>query len=154
PWAVYQNTANLSRPGVNDFAIISPATGGIVSADSVSAYSIGSAHMNADRWGVTKSAAISDVSEGGQLVVTFDGGVEATEGSNVLSVSAFLGFDFELLVLDMRVTGPGLPSNTKIVALETNPLRIILSKNAIASHNTGTYVFERDRAYFGTFTAD
>ncbi len=155
PWAVYQDTTNLAQPGVNNFAAVSQTTGAVVSADSQSQYDIGSFYMNANNWGTGgESPGSINASEGGKLEVTLNFGVDSTAGSNVLLVSEFLSFQFNNLVPDMFVYGPGLPSNTKIVALQTSPLRIVLSKNATTSNNGATYTFIRDRAYAGTLTAN
>lgn len=159
PWAVYQDTTNIAQPGVNNFASVSLSTGAVVSADSQSQYDIGSFFMNANNWGTAEPAATIDASEGGQLEVTLSSGVSSTAGSNVLEVAEFLAFQFSSLVPDMRVFGPGIPSNTKIVSLQTDPLRIVLSQNATSTNPSEanpnvTYTFRRDRAYFGTLTAN
>ena len=154
PWAVYQDASNIAQPGVNNFASVSLTTGAVVSADSQSQYDIGSFFMNANNWGVGDPASTVNASEGGQVEVILNLGVASTAGSNVLEVSEFLSFQFNSLVPDMRVFGPGLPSNTKIVSLLTSPLRIVLSQNATSSNNGATYTFRRPRAYFGTLTAD
>lgn len=159
PWAVYQDTTNIAQPGVNNFAAISLTTGAVVSADSQSQHDIGDGFMNANNWGTGSPSFSLDVSEGGQVEVSFSVGVESTAGSNVLNVADFLSFQFGNLVPDMSVFGPGIPSNTKIVALQTSPLRIVLSQNATSTNPNetnpnATYTFRRPRAYFGTLTAN
>ncbi|MCP5559444.1 MAG: autotransporter-associated beta strand repeat-containing protein [Verrucomicrobiaceae bacterium] len=46
PYATYQNTADLSQPGVNNFAATDTTTNGIVSADFLSLHDIGSIYLN------------------------------------------------------------------------------------------------------------
>lgn len=154
PWAVYQDTTNTTQPGINNFATVSLLNGAVISADSASIYDIGSFFMNADNWGTQEAASTIDASEGGQVEVILEAGVDATAGSNVLVVSEVLLSDFNLLIPDMRVFGPGIPSNTKVEALLTSPLRVVLSKNATGSHAGATYTFTRPRAYFGSLTGD
>lgn len=154
PWAVYQDTTNTTQPGINNFATVSLLNGAVISADSASIYDIGSFFMNADNWGTQEAASTIDASEGGQVEVILEAGVDATAGSNVLVVSEVLLSDFNLLIPDMRVFGPGIPSNTKVEALLTSPLRVVLSKNVTSSHAGATYTFTRPRAYFGSLTGD
>jgi uncharacterized delta-60 repeat protein len=154
PWAVYQDTTNIAQAGVNNFAAISLTTGAVVSADSQSQYNIGDGFMNANTWGTGTAADFVNASEGGQVERTLFSGVDSTAGSNVLTVSDFLAFQFDSLVPDMKVFGPGIPSNTKIVSLLTSPRRIVLSQNATSDNTGATYTFRRPRAYFGTLTAN
>ena len=153
PWAVYQDTTNIAQPGVNNFAAVSSTTGAVVSADSQSQYSIGDGAANVVNW--ANNYANVNPSEGGMVEVIISSGVTATAGSNVLEVADFQSFSFSRLMVDMRVSGPGIPSNTKIVALLTSPLRIVLSENALSSTEPNTtYTFLRPRAYHGSLAAN
>jgi hypothetical protein len=44
PWATYQNPADTTLGGVNDFAIVESSTAGVISANTF--YDIGSLYMN------------------------------------------------------------------------------------------------------------
>ncbi|HCN78610.1 MAG TPA: hypothetical protein DIT13_15625 [Verrucomicrobiales bacterium] len=154
PWAVYQDATNIAQPGVNNFATVALSNGAVISADAASLYDLGSFFMNADNWGTQEGSATIDASEGGRIEISLDNGVESTAGSNVLVVTDLLQVEFGNLIPDMSVFGPGIPSNTQVVSLLTNPLRVVLSKNATSSNFNATYTFIRDRAYFGTLTAD
>jgi uncharacterized delta-60 repeat protein len=66
PWATYQNPADTTLGGVNDFAIVESSTAGVISANTF--YDIGSLYMNpgGSGWVGTRLAGSGlDVSEGG-----------------------------------------------------------------------------------------
>jgi len=50
PYATYQNTSDISQPGVNNFATVDSSNNAIVSADLLSLYDIGSFYNDPNNW--------------------------------------------------------------------------------------------------------
>lgn len=154
PWAVYQDVTNIVRPGVNDFASVSLLNGAVVSADSQSLYDLGSFFMDANNWGTAEPGSSIDASEGGRVEVDLENGVNATSGSDILTVSAGLADVLDNVLVGMSVFGPGIPSDTQVTEVRTDTLEIVLNKAATANAEGASYLFTKERTFYGTLAAD
>ncbi|MEN3941582.1 autotransporter-associated beta strand repeat-containing protein [Prosthecobacter sp. SYSU 5D2] len=150
PWAVYEDTSNALRPGVNDFAVVSLTTGGIQASDLLQLHQINDLVMNANNWGVNEPGRFLNASEGGIFAVSLFSGVTATAGSPQLVVNPQEIVSFNELRLGMRVSGLGIPADTVIAALDTSNLIITLNNPVEESSTNGSYFFQQERTFFGT----
>lgn len=150
PWAVYEDGMNVSRPGVNDFAVVSLVTGAVLASDLLQLHQINDQVMNANNWGVTDPGAFVNASEGGIFAVNLFSGVSTTAGSNLMVVSSAQAANFNQIVVGMRVSGMGIDADTTVVALNKTSYVITLSKPVTVTSTTGSYFFQQERAFFGT----
>ncbi len=87
PWATYRNLADLTQGGVNDFALVSATSAGIVSADFL--YANGDSIGDLTGWGNTRlDGAGLNVSEGAEdihgNIITFNGTISSSLFVNTL----------------------------------------------------------------------
>ncbi len=149
-WAVYQNlSAAGGTLGVDDFASVLVESGGVVSADFQTLYQLGSNHSNAALWGISRPSSIHNPSEGGAVQVDIPSGVTITAGSNIMKISAVQQSLVNTLLVDMMVTGPGIPADTRIVSLDMATRDVTLNNAAEMDSTVGNYRFLTTRTLFG-----
>ncbi|MBB5038661.1 autotransporter-associated beta strand repeat-containing protein [Prosthecobacter dejongeii] len=149
-WAVYQNlSAAGGTVGVDDFASVLVESGGVVSADFQTLYQLGSNHSNAALWGISRPSTIHNPSEGGAVQIDIPSGVTITAGSKDMVISAVQQSLVNTLLVDMMVTGPGIPADTRIVSLNKTTRVVTLNNAAELDSTVGNYRFLTTRTLFG-----
>lgn len=152
PWAVYQIVASNILAGVNDFATVALANAAIVSADSEGRYDPGDFFMNVDNLGTVEAGSTIDATEGGQVQVNFPTGITVVEGSDELGVASAKEPELSKLLIGMSVFGPGMQSATRVVAVDLIARKVKLNKVATASSVDLSFIFRKDRTFYGTLT--
>jgi uncharacterized delta-60 repeat protein len=145
PWAVYEDGSNMTRPGVNDFAVVSLLTGAVQASDLLGLHRIDDNVMNPNAWTPTMNP-----SEGGTYAVSVFSGVTTVAGSPFMVVDSSQEENVRNLRVGMQVTGVGISADTNVIALDFDNLIITLNKPVAVTAADGSYFFQQERTFSGT----